>query len=446
MRRTHAHRFFFIPAVCILAGVGCASQKNLKDNAQPDKNSLTAVVEPTIDKHNENSVDLANDTKQTSNTTIDTKPPDEPQKDSTDSADSGAVADQTKVATGVDSTMADTKIPDPAPQGSIESVDASATVPRPTFEDMHPCTESIEAAAGWLDRGHSQVYQSVCGTVAWFDGFFGDKNYDAASRRTFGRVSLSGFWDQYDGFDPTFRFRAKFALPALKNRTSLLVGRGDERDFIEEQGDGQSDSIPSNFNQVEDDSFLLGLGYQRGTGLKRGVSFSVGVKLRVPPEPYVKARFRRAWQLSDSTLLRLNPILYWKSDEGIGSTLNLNIDHLLSDKFMVRWSGSGNISQDNEVEGVLWNNWLSLFQALTDRNAISYHAFVAGETKAEVELQNYGVEVRYRKRIARKWLFLELISSVTWPRYLLEETRDMNIGIGAGFEMYFGPVPDAQLR
>jgi hypothetical protein len=88
----------------------------------------------------------------------------------------------------------------------------------------------------------------------------------------------------------------------------------------------------------------------------------------------------------------------------------------------------------------------SLFQALTDRNAISYHAFVSGETKSEVELQNYGMEVRYRKRIARKWLFLELVSSVSWPRYLLEESRDLNIGFGAGFEMYFGPVPDAQLR
>ena len=113
---------------------------------------------------------------------------------------------------------------------------------------------------------------------------------------------------------------------------------------------------------------------------------------------------------------------------------------------MFRWSGSGNVSQDDEIDGVAWNTWLSLFQALADKKAISYHAFVIGETKDVVQKQNFGFEVRFRRRILRKWLFLDLVSSVSWPRYLLEEEREINFGIGAGFEMYFGPVPDALLR
>ncbi len=317
--------------------------------------------------------------------------------------------------------------------------------PRPTYDELEVCSAPVEEAAGWLDRGHSTIYQTVCGTVAWFDGFFGDKRFDAASRETYGRVSLSGFWDQRDGFDPKLRFRAKLALPALKDRANLMIGRGDDRDFIEER-ETPSDSIPSNFNGVDDDSFLIGLGYRRGTGLKRGMSFSVGVKLRVPPQPYVKAKYRRAWELSNATLLRARPLVYWKSDEGFGSTLGLDLDHLLSDRFMVRWSGSVNVSEDKEVEGVAWSNWFSLFQALSGRDAISYHTFVLGETKAEVGTQNFGAEIRYRKRIARKWLFMEIINSVSWPRLVPEETRKFNYGIGIGFEMFFGPVPDAQLR
>ena len=215
--------------------------------------------------------------------------------------------------------------------------------------------------------------------------------------------------------------------------------------MIEGQKQTPSDSIPSNFNRVEDDSFMIGLGYQKGNGLKRGFDFTVGIR-KFPPEPFVKGRYRRAWELSESTLLRLTPVVYWKYDEGIGATLSGHIDHLLTDRFMIRWSGSGNISQDNEVEGVAWNSWLSLFQALADKKAVSYHTFVIGETKAEVETQNFGFEVRFRRRILRKWLFLDLVSSVSWPRYYLEEEREINFGIGAGFEMYFGPVPDALLR
>ena len=248
------------------------------------------------------------------------------------------------------------------------------------------------------------------------------------------------------GFDTRFRFRAKIQLPALNDRANLLIGRGDERELIEDQQQTPTDTIPSNFNQVDDDSFLFGLGYSKNRGLKRGFDLSVGVRIRTPPDPYAKVRFRRAWNLSDSTLFRLSPVGYWKLDEGFGATLNGTLDQLLTESLVFRWSASGNISEDKEVEGVAWNNWLSLFQALANRRALSYHAFVSGETKADVQTQNFGFEFRYRQRIFREWLFLDLVTSYSWPRYLLEEEREGNFGIGAGFEMFFGPVPDVELR
>jgi hypothetical protein len=63
-----------------------------------------------------------------------------------------------------------------------------------------------------------------------------------------------------------------------------------------------------------------------------------------------------------------------------------------------------------------------------------------------VPIQNYGAEVRYRRQAFRRWLFLEFKGSVTWPRETLEEEREINPGIGVGFEMFFGPTPDSQLR
>jgi len=326
--------------------------------------------------------------------------------------------------------------------------------PRPTYDDWfetqgppNPCTEPIEAAAaGWLDKTNSLVYQTICGSVAWFDGFFGSKEYDIASSSTFGRVGLSGFWDERDGFDPKFRLRARYALPHLSERTSLLIGRGDAREEVVEEKESRLDTVPGSFNTVEDDSFLIGLGYSRNQGLKRGFDLSIGARLRLPPEPYTKASYRKAWQLDTKSLLRVRPIVYWRSEEGFGSTLNVSIDRLLNKRFMLRWGNSGNISEDKEVEGVEWKTSLSLFQDLNGRRAINYGVMVHGETKSEVPLRNYGFELRYRRRMLRKWLFLELVSSVTWPKEFIWEDRETNFGVGAGIEMYFGPVPDAQLH
>ena len=60
-------------------------------------------------------------------------------------------------------------------------------------------------------------------------------------------------------------------------------------------------------------------------------------------------------------------------------------------------------------------------------------------------LHNY-VSNAYRRNLARKGLFLDVSASLTWPREELEEEREINPGIGIGFEMYFGPVPDLDMR
>ena len=46
----------------------------------------------------------------------------------------------------------------------------------------------------------------------------------------------------------------------------------------------------------------------------------------------------------------------------------------------------------------------------------------------------------------RKWLFMDVSASVTWPRENLAEEREVNPGVGLGLEMYFGPMADIDLR
>ena len=44
----------------------------------------------------------------------------------------------------------------------------------------------------------------------------------------------------------------------------------------------------------------------------------------------------------------------------------------------------------------------------------------------------------YRQRIYREWLYLELRSSVGWPRDTWNERREANWGAGVALEMQFG--------
>lgn len=296
----------------------------------------------------------------------------------------------------------------------------------------------------WIDKVEKGVYSGVCGTALWFDGLFGNLRYDQETDETFGRLGVFEKYDDRDGFETKVRLRARFALPNLSHRLRLVVGRGNEQTLLEERPEDGQGQAPSSFQTVEDDAWLLGLGYSKRSGLENGFDFGAGVRLNTPVDPYVKASYRHNFIFRGDTLLRLRETPFWRDSRGWGATTQVSLDHLATDSVLLRWNNIGTVAQDTEA--LDWGTDISVYKSLRERRAVSFTALLRGETGADVAIQNYGFETRYRQNIFRKWLFLDLSASLTWPRELLEEERKINPGVGLGFEMYFGPVPDVELR
>jgi hypothetical protein len=290
-----------------------------------------------------------------------------------------------------------------------------------------------------IDRTQQTVYSVVNNSSQWFDNFFGSTNIDQEGNVRQGKVTLGANWDERDGLKGRARFKARFPLPAFRQRTRLVFGRGDADDFVDGTANNNTDSLPSQFNDFEDDDWLLGVGYSKDGSLSRGFDLGVGVKLASPVEPYVRVTYRWNKTFAESWLWQLRPRVFSQSQRGNGGSLNSILDYAVSSSWLLRsWIV---LSAEDEIEGMGWSNNLIAYQSLTNRTAFSYSVFASGETEDEVELQNYGFEIRYRKQIAREYLFMELSTSLTWPRYFLIEKRESNIGIGIQFEMQFGDWP-----
>jgi len=103
-------------------------------------------------------------------------------------------------------------------------------------QPLDPCAKFDAQYESWLDRSQIGLYKTVCGTAAWFDGFFGDSRYDEKTGDTYGRLSLGGFYDRRDSFDERIRFRGKFAFPAMRARGSVFIVQGDEDSVIKGSG------------------------------------------------------------------------------------------------------------------------------------------------------------------------------------------------------------------
>lgn len=344
--------------------------------------------------------------------------------------------------------------------GRLTAAEGSEPLPEPTThpsaveaipadEDGEPadtrgCDQPGSDRTALIDTVQRGVYSSVCNTARWFDGLFGTRRYDQDSDETYGRLRTGAFWDDRDGLDSSLRLRARFRLPNMEDRLRLVFGRVDDREVVEDARPDSSASPPQNFQRVEDEAWLLGLGYSKQGGLENGFDFGAGIKIRTPIEPYTKGSYRHNFVFSDATALRARQTVFWRDSRGLGETTDIDLDHLLTPRLLLRWGNTGTLAED--VSRLQWTSALILFQSLGDRRGLAYTTFISGVANTDVPIRNYGAEIRYRKRILREWLFLEARGSVTWPRETLEEERKINPGVGFGFEMYFGPVPATEMR
>jgi hypothetical protein len=315
-----------------------------------------------------------------------------------------------------------------AEAGEAEAGDATAeaaedicAVPRPGEEPM-------------LDRMRREMFETVCQSARWFDGFFGSRRFDEEAVRTHGRAQLRMVWDEHDELEVDARFRARYDLPNLDHRVNAFFGRDDEDDLVRGIEPG-FDVLPDFFREEGREEWILGLGYRPVGGDRRQTDFDVGVEVRTPLEPFVRGRYRQYWLLGDRNLLRFQESLYWTSQRGAGGTTHLDFERPIGDQFLVRWGNRGTL--DEASEGLEWFSGITLYQGFGPDNAVALSLGAEGATDDEVPLHEYGSRLTYRRRMLRDWFFGELIGGVSWPRDHPEQERDPALHFGFGFEIQF---------
>jgi hypothetical protein len=343
-------------------------------------------------------------------------------------------------AAGSDSSISSESIS--SEEDAIDSVTQPFGDPDSQPAPEPPADPGVEDECDWylddqaIQEQSQEVLRSVsCHTFRWFDGLWGD-SYDYPEQAVNGLLTVGAEYRQYDGFDPRLRFKVRAPLPNMSSRWDLLLGRVDEQAFISDtQGQDRTFYNPGIVDRGDQDSWLLGLGHRR-RGKKSGWDWSVGVRLRLPPRPYVKAQWLYNRAFSEKSDLRFRQTFFWRSDEGFGTTSRGDLAYGINLANVLRWEGVATVSE--ETEGTKWyfgQTWYHLFEG---NSAYSLLTFVRGETASPVELKEYGFNLIWRRPFTRDWMYLSFGPSLTWPREYLDEKREASLGFGVWIEMQFG--------
>lgn len=321
--------------------------------------------------------------------------------------------------------------------------DPLADGPPPGEEEASPmeiCAQPSEQDATVLQRVRRSLTVGACASSAWLDGLFGDQIHYDDYHATYGTVTAGGLWSDYDGFDPRLRFRARLQLPQWDERISAFAGRVGEDDYISDT-EGDFDALPTRqFGTLEDESVLLGLGYSSPERTGNDFDAGVGVRVDWPLDPYARARYEVVRSFAERYVFTARETVFWQNTEGFGTTTRVNIDRVISDRFLLRWSNLGKYTE--ETIGLEWYTQLTLFQSIGQRTGLAWQAQVEGATDNEVQMTRNALRLIMRRQLTPEWLILELRDGVGWPRRKLSEERKPSPEIGIAFEMQFGQKRD----
>lgn len=346
------------------------------------------------------------------------------------------MANQADSASATQSTEVVSTVGFESPEQSGQSV---------TPDEQHPSgeTDSVTeedkcdwelAGRPWQEQSQQVIYGISCHSFRWLDHLFGS-TYDFPEEQVNGLLLLGFEYQQYDGFDPRARFRVRAPLPNLNNRWDLIIGRENEQEFVSDTAPSDQTLYDPGLSRDADNEWLLGLGH-RNKNRRQGFDYSVGLRLGAPPNLYGKVQYYYNKQYTEKTDLRFRQTLFWRTDDGLGTTSRANLVHQASPHNVVRWEGVATVSED--TEGMKWYTAQTWYHQLHGKNAISLQAFARGETDQEVPLRDYGLNLIWRQPFTRDWMFLSMGPNITWPRTYRYEERELSLGFSLWVEMEFG--------
>jgi hypothetical protein len=297
-------------------------------------------------------------------------------------------------------------------QAADDAASTQTTYISPSLPE--PCSGEAPLGLSWLELTRQRLSQRLCDQVEKLDLFFGNMQYEDEYPRSFLRIRNTVSWSNASGDVVKLapHIKARIRLPSLENRFNLLItdDTEDENSLSTAQEnivfeDDQKNRVSTALRWITQQTDRMETNVDAGF---RGI------------DPFVRARYRHRWLLSEDQQIRTLQEFFWKSTERFGERTEVNYDQTLSQLFLLRLSTAATFSEVSQ--GVDWTQQFSILQKIDELRAITYTAALTGHTRPDFLTDDYGFNLRYRKNVYHGWLFAEIETHINWPAEFKRDT------------------------
>ncbi len=263
-----------------------------------------------------------------------------------------------------------------------------------------------------IDRYHRNLSEDILGIADWIDSFFDNDRTVAEENKTRLRIKLYSFMEE--GENPVFHIKTNFrlSLPKMQQRLNLLIS-GEPDNYLSPDNTPTEDRREK-FESTDKQNLILSLQYKLKETLRRNISANIGLRFNhITPVFYTEGRYRHQVRL-DAWIFRFTQSLKWLADQGLESRSLIDLERPVSDRFFFRTTADG--SWFEHRDGFFYNLNMYFFQYLSSRRVLSYEWINDFQTRPDNRLEEIVLQMRYRQRIWRNWIFYEVSPRVSFPR------------------------------
>ena len=298
---------------------------------------------------------------------------------------------------------------------------------------VEPVTESpgyISRSVNYLLTQHRNISSEVSLMARQIDAYLAGDQALAEDNESYIRVRVAEQSIEGGKWNPENDFKFRLDLPATKRRYRLLLAyRPDENKSLADR------TQPSVAAQPDrgDKSLIAGAVHSVKNEAKHWEARALaGIKVRWPLDPFVRVDGKREIQLDADWQLRIRAGAGWFLSSGYGADNSWDFDRILAPKLLFRAGTAFQWLQTNDTLefAEVWD----VFHTLDDRHLLDYQIGALGTSGYHPHMDKYYASIIYRQDLYRKFLFLNVIPEVAYPR---EKDFAATVSFTVGIEIFF---------